>query len=129
MDPQDYTSAATHRPNRWLIEPSSPTNRSAPTFVWNIVTGLNCQRRTAKPHRPNCGPNPESPFVNLKLPKKEICKWNRATLEESLPLLAMQITEAKYVCKKCGRAVADKRLLCKPTKLAPLLEQPASSET
>ncbi|TWT97538.1 hypothetical protein Pla100_26920 [Neorhodopirellula pilleata] len=49
-------------------------------------------------------------------------------MEESLPLLAIQINEAKYVCKKCGRAAADKRLLCKPTKLASLLEIPASPE-
>ncbi len=61
-------------------------------------------------------------------PKKEICKWKRNVLEDSLPFLALQITEAKYVCRKCGRAAADKKLLCKPTKLAPLLADVDGSE-
>lgn len=46
-------------------------------------------------------------------------------MEENLSFLAMQVADANYICKKCGRAAADKRLLCKPTKLAPLLEDQA----
>lgn len=56
-----------------------------------------------------------------KLPKKTICKWDRRTLEEALPLLAQQVVDAKYICRKCGRAVKEKRLLCKPVKLSSLL--------
>lgn len=60
--------------------------------------------------------------MNLKPPKKEICKWNRALLEQRLPMLALQISQAKYVCKKCGRAAVDKKLLCKPTKLSLVID-------
>lgn len=48
-----------------------------------------------------------------KLPKKAICKWDRGSLEAALPLLVTQIQDAKYVCRKCGRAAAEKKLLCK----------------
>jgi hypothetical protein len=58
--------------------------------------------------------------MNTKLPKKEICKWDRSTLEEALPLLVEQIANAKLICRKCGRAASDKRLLCKPVKLQTL---------
>lgn len=61
-----------------------------------------------------------------KLPKKTICKWDRRTLEEALPLLAQQVLHAKYICRKCGRAARDKHLLCKPVKLKSLL--PPSDE-
>ncbi|MBB3207014.1 hypothetical protein FHS27_002828 [Rhodopirellula rubra] len=65
--------------------------------------------------------------MSKKLPKKAICKWDRSTLENALPLLAEQIVDATLVCRKCGRAASDKRLLCKPVKLKPLL--PIRDET
>ncbi|TWT64630.1 hypothetical protein [Allorhodopirellula solitaria] len=55
--------------------------------------------------------------MSAKLPKKAICKWDRDTLEQALPLLADQIAGATLVCRKCGRAAQEKRLLCKPLKL------------
>ncbi len=58
--------------------------------------------------------------MSAKLPKKAICKWDRDTLERALPLLAEQIANATLVCRKCGRAVQEKRLLCKPVKLESL---------
>lgn len=52
-----------------------------------------------------------------KLPKKAICKWDRGTLETALPLLVLQIQDAQYVCRKCGRAAAEKKLLCKSVRI------------
>lgn len=54
---------------------------------------------------------------NPGLPKKAICKWDRDTLEESLPLLVTQVLDAKFLCRKCGRAAAQKKLLCKAVRI------------
>jgi len=63
------------------------------------------------------------------LPKKSICKWDRSTLEDALPLLAAQIADAKQICRKCGRVASEKRLLCKPVKLQSLLPDPDETST
>ncbi|TWU16028.1 hypothetical protein [Allorhodopirellula heiligendammensis] len=58
--------------------------------------------------------------MSAKLPKKAICKWDRNTLENALPLLAEQVAHATLICRKCGRAAHEKRLLCKPVRLESL---------
>ena len=52
-------------------------------------------------------------LTQSKLPKKSICKWDKSTLAAALPLLAEQIRSAEFVCRKCGRSAADKKLCVK----------------
>ncbi|MEM8913119.1 MAG: hypothetical protein AAGC97_15225 [Planctomycetota bacterium] len=59
----------------------------------------------------------------MKLPKKAICKWDKRTLSQALPLLGQQIESAKYVCRKCGRAASEPRLLCKSERIDLLAKQ------
>ncbi|MEO9594466.1 hypothetical protein [Rhodopirellula bahusiensis] len=64
-------------------------------------------------------------MTQSKLPKKSICKWDKYTLAEALPLLAEQIRSAQFVCRKCGRSAAEKRLLCKAVPMDSLSETKA----
>ncbi|MCC9643754.1 hypothetical protein LOC71_15820 [Rhodopirellula sp. JC740] len=64
-------------------------------------------------------------MTQSKLPKKSICKWDKSTLADALPLLADQIRHAEYVCRKCGRSAAEKKLLCKAVRMDSLSETKA----
>lgn len=46
-----------------------------------------------------------------------ICKLDRKTVEKLLPLIAASAAQARFICRKCGRAAASKKLLCKPVSM------------
>ncbi|MEM6364362.1 MAG: hypothetical protein AAF745_08045 [Planctomycetota bacterium] len=60
---------------------------------------------------------PPSVDHSIRLPKKAICKWDKKTLADAMPLLQLQIESARFVCRKCGRAASEKRLLCKAIRI------------
>ncbi|MEL7265188.1 MAG: hypothetical protein AAFN70_14985 [Planctomycetota bacterium] len=63
-------------------------------------------------HNPRTPPNVRD-MPKEKLPNLSICKWNRDQLKQALPILLEQASDARFICKKCGRVAAEKRLLCK----------------
>jgi hypothetical protein len=48
---------------------------------------------------------------------KELCNWKQSTIEKELDRVRKIVADPKYVCRKCGRAVRDKKYVCKPVKL------------
>ena len=44
---------------------------------------------------------------------KPLCKWGAKTIEKHLDEVTKIVTDAKYICKKCGRIANDKKYLCK----------------
>ena len=69
--------------------------------------------------------NTDLSLTQSKLPKKSICKWDKSTLADALPLLAEQVQSAEFICRKCGRVAAEKRLLCKAARMDSLSEKKA----
>lgn len=51
---------------------------------------------------------------------KTICKLDKDALKRMLPQLVEEISSAQFVCRKCGRAARNKKLLCKAAKMADL---------
>ncbi len=47
-----------------------------------------------------------------------LCCLNRNSIEDNIDEVAEIVSNAKYVCRKCGRASRKKKYLCKPVKLA-----------
>lgn len=57
-------------------------------------------------------------MVKKNLEKKELCKLCKDDyLKENLTGYIELVKEAKYVCKKCGRAAKKEKSLCKAEKL------------
>jgi hypothetical protein len=48
---------------------------------------------------------------------KKLCKWKKDEYAEKLERLREIVAAPAYVCRKCGRAAANKRHLCKPVSL------------
>jgi len=48
---------------------------------------------------------------------KPLCELKKS-LKRDLATYVELVRNPTHVCKKCGRAANDKRLLCKPVKLA-----------
>lgn len=46
-----------------------------------------------------------------------LCKWDEDTFADAA-VMAEAVADATHVCRKCGRAANDRRLLCKPLPLA-----------
>ena len=49
---------------------------------------------------------------------KTLCKWDRDEIERDLKELRKIVGSPKFVCRRCGRAVAKKKFVCKPISLA-----------
>lgn len=48
---------------------------------------------------------------------KKLCKWNKSKYTKDVKVLRSVVTDPEYYCKDCGRAVNDKKFVCKPAKL------------
>jgi len=48
---------------------------------------------------------------------KKLCKWKKGEHEDKLETLKGIVGKPKFVCKRCGRAAAAKKWICKPTAL------------
>jgi rubrerythrin len=48
---------------------------------------------------------------------KRLCKWKKSDYKDRLDELRQLVNDAKYVCKRCGRAANDKKALCDPAKI------------
>jgi hypothetical protein len=46
--------------------------------------------------------------------EKPLCKLKKDQLATVLPILAAEITESRFICRRCGRAAKSKKWLCKP---------------
>jgi hypothetical protein len=48
---------------------------------------------------------------------KTLCKWDRDEIEKDLEELRKIVFDPRFVCRRCGRAVAKKKSVCKPISL------------
>lgn len=48
---------------------------------------------------------------------KTLCAWKREQIENSLEELRQIVSSPQFMCRRCGRAVSDKKWVCKPTSL------------
>ena len=48
---------------------------------------------------------------------RTLCKWKKARIEDDFEAYKELVRKPKFICRKCGRAAADKKSLCKPAKL------------
>jgi hypothetical protein len=48
---------------------------------------------------------------------KTLCRWKKSRIEDDLEAFKELVRKAKFVCRRCGRAAADKKSLCKPARL------------
>ena len=48
---------------------------------------------------------------------KTLCKWKQDEIEKNFDALRDMVANPKYVCRRCGRAVAKKKWVCKPAPL------------
>ena len=48
---------------------------------------------------------------------KTLCGWKKKDIEKHFDELADLVRKPTHVCLRCGRAAADKKILCKPAKL------------
>ena len=54
---------------------------------------------------------------------KSLCKLSKSDLAKVIPQLCEDLSECKYVCRKCGRLAPGKDWLCKPTSIAKVLRR------
>ena len=45
---------------------------------------------------------------------KELCKLKTSKIEKDFAKIRKVVLPARYICSKCARVAADKKLLCKP---------------
>ena len=48
---------------------------------------------------------------------KELCNWKPSAIENEIDKIRKIVAKPKYLCRRCGRAVRDKKYICKPIKL------------
>lgn len=48
---------------------------------------------------------------------KRLCKWKKEQIDKDFDKLVDVIGTPRFACRRCGRAAADKKWLCKPAKL------------
>jgi hypothetical protein len=48
---------------------------------------------------------------------KNLCEWSKKDLEKDRAELMALVAKPTHVCRNCGRAAADKDVLCKPLKI------------
>ncbi len=49
--------------------------------------------------------------------QKAMCKIAKDGLKEHRDEILAEVTDPKYICKKCLRTASDKELLCKPVQI------------
>jgi hypothetical protein len=49
--------------------------------------------------------------------EKTLCKWRREDIEKDLDAVRTMVGKPKVICKRCGRAVAKRKWVCKPEPL------------
>ena len=49
--------------------------------------------------------------------RKTLCQWKKDEIKDNFEALKEIVRSPRFVCRKCGRAAAEKRCLCKPAKL------------
>ena len=49
--------------------------------------------------------------------KKKMCKLVKEGLKENEEAILSEVLQPEYICKKCLRVAANKKLLCDPKKL------------
>jgi len=49
--------------------------------------------------------------------EKTLCELKKDYLKENLKEYKKLVRDARFVCKKCGRAAKDEESLCKPVSL------------
>jgi putative hemolysin len=47
----------------------------------------------------------------------ELCKLKKSLLKEDIEAFVLLVNQPTHVCKKCGRAANNKKLLCNPVKI------------
>jgi len=76
--------------------------------------------------------NPQTLFAKdhpLKSLNKSLCKLKKDQLAEVLPVLAAEVAESRFICRRCGRMAKAKKWLCKPESIEKISRgyQPDSS--
>ncbi len=46
-----------------------------------------------------------------------LCKWKKDDIADQLDTLKKMVCDARFICKRCGRAADKKKHLCKPESL------------
>ena len=47
---------------------------------------------------------------------KRLCKWKKDEYDDKFDELSAVIGKADFACRRCGRAAATKKSLCKPAR-------------
>lgn len=45
---------------------------------------------------------------------KTLCKLKKDQLAAVLPILAAEVAQSRFICRRCGRVARSKKWLCKP---------------
>ena len=48
---------------------------------------------------------------------KRLCKWKKSAYKDELDELRRLVADAKFVCRRCGRAANDRKCLCDPARI------------
>lgn len=48
---------------------------------------------------------------------KPLCKWGKKNIQAHFDEVTEIVSNAKFICKKCGRIAGSKKYLCKGTPL------------
>jgi hypothetical protein len=49
--------------------------------------------------------------------EKTLCKWGEKQIEKRMKKLKKIVSNPSHVCKKCGRAASNEKVLCKPVSI------------
>jgi hypothetical protein len=50
----------------------------------------------------------------VKKIEKPLCKLKKDQLAAVLPLLAAEVAQSRFICRRCARVATSKKWLCKP---------------
>jgi len=50
----------------------------------------------------------------VKSIEKSLCKLKKDQIAAILPILAAEIAQSRFICRRCGRVAKSKKWLCKP---------------
>jgi hypothetical protein len=50
--------------------------------------------------------------------KETLCDWKKGTYLDDLEMFRRIVTNFKHACAKCGRVAKEKKMLCKPVRIA-----------
>ena len=65
----------------------------------------------------------------MKSIDKSLCKLKKDQIAAVLPLLAAEVAQSRYICRRCARVAGSKKWLCKPESIEKVarLHQAATS--